>query len=847
MTAQHRRAPHSSRILSRLVTVLGAALFACAAVAAGESGSAQVETLLRQSLQASNIESALETIGRAEQMIRKAHGRAPEIILGFLEAEAIRMRGQAWLMAYERGGRTDEAARKQAVETLRKAVKAFAAFRDRCDKEAESIERQLTGEDPQENRGWVLAVSHRSRANYSSAWAGYNLGQALSDPREREAALRDAADRFAGFTSGGYRNHPIVADCFLGQALCLNELGEHFEAVQLLEPAAADNTAPTTYKRMQYLRVKANHARGSYLTAEREAKSYFDALPADKKLDTMELEMALTWIESLVTLVQVTEEERFQKMFQSRIDSVAETIYEYGEPWRGRVGKILARGKGGGPMANLIRARDLFAENEYAKVFDECTTGLKKAGANTDPDLLTQLHFTRAAAAWNMKDNVAAFTAGDALLRHAPKHPKALEMLTRAFAAGLEARRAEAEGLSKEKYIDFLAYALETFPGSPDAGEIRWEFFQAQLARRAWDTARKVLTGYGPDHPLRLRGLYGRALLGHRQILVARDAEPPDLTKIEAGLADVTAGLTAFAAQAPAEWTPAQRDLGLAAKDIAFAGARELLDLPDPKGQAAVDLLDIAAKLPEEAPGEPDTRAMGLRIEAYMLTDRVPEALALVRDAVDQGLGDAHLAAAYSAVADRLQDEVDAAIEAGKTDEARGLSERLVRIYTQLLAHAGDTAPRQIVALRRRLANNLQFLGRYKEAVPHYVYVEDRVPKEEAGDILRGLALSLEATGSFEAALARWRTLSRGVEKQTAPWYEARYHLILCAFRSGEVRHAKKLVALERLQNPDIQVGDWEERFAALQQEIDAAAAKAAAEEPTPDNQGNDEAPTPES
>lgn len=804
--------PFNAAFLAALLCV--PALWAAQA----QSRQQQAETLITRAMGAGDIEKAAPLLKQARALLPDKAPGAP-LYAHFLLCEMERARGQSLVQSWQRSGSKDTQLRGRAAETLRQALRRFSAFQRRCDEEAERLEGTIRGK-PSENSQWRLAVSLSSRANYTMGWAGYHLGLALPAGAERERVLRSAFNRFSGFTANGYSNNPIVADCFIAAALCQSELGEPFEVLTLLEPIRLDNApSPGIYKRAVYLRLQALQAQASFLKAERLAKQYFDGRPADQKPDAMELNMALVWADALNHLIEVSENARFQKMFRSRLNRLVKLLDGQGEPWRGELGKILSTGKAGGATASLLRAKDLFAKQKYSDAIQAAATGLRESDEQDESTAM--LRFIRASAAWNLKDYPLAFAAGRDFLKAHPQDDRAHGVLTRTLHAALRARGGGEAGVTAKAFAAFLAHALETWPDSLDAPDLRWQQFLLYLNAGKFEGAAAALAGFTPESPLYLRALYGKPLLAYRRLngLLKDDASEPEA---RAAIQAIRESIAEFAAAARDGERLRDADLATATRDIALATAQTGLQLRPPLTKAALALLDAAAKL--RLVDTPTTQETALRIRAVSLGGNAAEALRMIEASLASGKTDTHLASAYSAVADRLEGIRRELRRDGKKAEARELSGQLVRIYELLLRYVDptDEGKRREIGVRHRLAQNLETLAEWQQAYKHYAWLAERVDAKHAGDVLRGQAVCADRLGKTAEALGLWRTLSKGLTKGTDAWYQARYQVIDCHIRTGDLAHARDLLTMHELQTQATASEAWKARFAGLAERLPA-------------------------
>jgi len=786
---------------------------------------ARITTLLADAVAAPTKAAAEAKLREAELLFQSARARLDELTRGFLTADIKRTRGRMLAMAWQRAGAKDPdraTLRDKARRSLLVALDEYARLQKLSEDKADAIERRLGTADPAENKQWREACGSISRANYAQAWTNYTLGM-LATKAEREAYLKKALERFVGFTADGYRKHPIITDCFLGHALCLYELKRHFEITRLLEKATPRNTPPGTYKRMTYLLLKAYKALsdpGPSLKLEEAAKRYFDSLPAGHKHDGVELDMALTRARNLGALAKAMP--AYAARFQMRLDKVARLVYSYGEPWCSQFARALGKSAGGKSFTCLVRAREHFTAQKFEQAIAEANKGIAAADAKSSTVLLADLRYTKAAACWNLKRWRDAHLAAFEFLQHHRSDRRAPEMCRRALQAALNARKARPP-LAAADFIRFLNFAERNFAREPEVQKAPWYRATLLLESKQYQRAEQALRRILPRSKLYRQAQYGLALAAYRQAEAAAEAKHGDAEALTRLLARAATAVSRSLDALSGDLREDERPLVKSAATLALATVRRLLALPVPDHATALGLLGRTESL-RDLGDEVVAQRLALRIEANVLARRTDVATKLIDALLERGTIDPHLAQAFANVADPLEREYERLENATRYDEAKGLGRKLVRIYTLLLRHVSRSPDKRVraqgISVRRRLARGLQRLGDHKKAIPHYKRLVAKVPRETSGDVLRGLAVAYEHTRSYEAAIATWRVLSRGLKQKSDEWFEARYHLIRCYLRAGRRDQARKLLDYLKLQCPRLEAGKWTGQFKKLDQEL---------------------------
>ncbi|GAF76729.1 unnamed protein product, partial [marine sediment metagenome] len=318
---------------------------------------------------------------------------------------------------------------------------------------------------------WRLTCGYITRADYETAWTHYGLSLFADDEAKRSEHLQKGIEEFRKFTAEGYRDHPVIAECFLGQALCLYEQQHYFEVIQLLDirQITSTNTPTETFRRMMYLRIRACRALPSEWNLAWTAQQYFEALPREHQLDTIELEMALEWVRSLTSLIrslQVSDREfqrrnktsgdPYQSSLQKRLELVAGVVYPYGDPWWAQLAELMEEVAMEAPFGCLARSRRFFEQKRYDQAFRQAQTGLRAMESNhqvagsfdwnrdlqdkkVEEKLFADLRYLKAAACWNLHYWLEAHLGAREFLIHHVDDERTNQMCRSGIQAGLKA------------------------------------------------------------------------------------------------------------------------------------------------------------------------------------------------------------------------------------------------------------------------------------------------------------------------------------------------------------------------------------------------------------------------
>ena len=806
---------------ARVLAVAAASCLCAVAAARAASVEERVNAFVARAMAARTAAEADRPLGQAEGLIRTHGSELDELASSLLQADVKRARGQAYVALWQRTP-AQTALRDQAERCLSQVLKDYERIQKQCEGEANQRETDL-GPAVDKDKRYRQACGNVSRSNYAMAWAEYSLGVASATRAEREAHLKKAIERFVSFTANGYKPHPVVTDCFLGQALCLYHLKRYYEVTQLLSDATLDNTPPDTFKRMQYHLLMAHQALASHLQVETVAKQYFNARPAGKRLDAIELEMAIARARSLAKLIETHDIPRYQRKFRASLQDVTSMVQSYGNPWCARLAEVVGAQAATGAFVSLNRAREHFSAKRFEQALDEANRGIDQAVTQADDAFLPDLRYAKVAAAWNLHRFADAHVAAFEFLRKHPKDRRVGEVCSLGVQAALKAR-AEQPPLPPERFQAFLSFVEENFPKHPEAHKAVWYRANILLQQELYPAAEQVLLPVQPASPVYRHALYGLALAAYKQAEALAAKGKGESAAVSECLGRAARAATLFAAQAGKALPAEEHPLAKAVAAVSTAAARLYLDLPTPDPAAALALLERTGTMPE-IDDKAARERLALAIVANVLAGKIDRATRLLDQLMKQGGDDPSAANALIAVADPLEREYERCVADKKAGAGERLAHKLATLYAFLLEQRKgkpSDAGAQEAALRRRLARSYQRLGQHKEAIPHYEWLRANVPRETSGDVLRGLAVAYEQTGQYDSAIQMWRMLSRGLGKKTEGWLEARYSLIQCHAKAGRLDQARKLMQYFRLQHSQIPSQEWWHRFNALERELAA-------------------------
>ncbi|MBN1845516.1 MAG: hypothetical protein JW810_07515 [Sedimentisphaerales bacterium] len=814
-----------------------------------DSPEARIDQLAAEALASASLADAEDLLGRARRQLESEAGGVKPLTRDFLRAHLDLTYGRILAAAWEKDPQQDPL-RQQAQQLLRQTILDHKNLEEQAAAEADRLERKLAA-DVEKNAWWRQVGGYLSRIAFNRAWAAYSLALVTPAPAERQTLLAEALGLFGQFTHAGYRAHPVVAECFLGEALCYYQLQRYYRVLERLDldTIHASNTPERIYKKITWLRLTAAGAVPSPWYAVRAAEQYFHDTQRTS-YDPQELELALSWAQSLKALLEDPAARSIAGPLRQRIERVAVIVYPYGQPWHGRLADLIEPFAVESPAACMILARRYFHKQDYARAAAEAQSGLLTLGQVPAMQLAADLRYLRAAACWNQQAWSQAFQAAWDFVALHESDPRAAGMYPQALGAA----RRDWQGDRRVAAADvklFLDLLDIRQPDTVPPDERRWSRGWFLLADQQYAAAERQLESIAPGGAFHRSALYGRALAAFRQFeqrkLAAAADRPADgvdqeplrraVGAIETFLPLATAGggadETSLSTSADAE------SLSTSMVELCLAVARELLEVSPPDPNAALGLLDgieqTAGLLPTRDPQVLLNRLAGraaangddswqrrsaLRLEACVVQADLPTAALWLEVFLTRPSPDASSAAALVRAANRLELLVDRPTVSPATEQAVGI--RLVRLYEQFLREASESPDSpwasQEPILRRRLARNLLRCRRRLEAVDQYRRILADHGIRSNSDVVRSLAQTYEQLQQYDAAAQQWRTLAYGLEARSDGWYEAHYRWIVCCRLAGQTDQAGRLLALFRLRHDPVESAKWSELFDRLEE-----------------------------
>jgi tetratricopeptide (TPR) repeat protein len=796
-------------------------LCACRPVSA-QSPAGEVETLRQEAAASRTKTEADQKLDQAEALLAKSRKSMDSLDYTFLQNEITQARGLVCIAFWQRN-RNDVRLRDEGRRLLLTALDKYDWLGKRSEDRAEAIEDKFSSSQLAKNKLYKTVVGNISRANYKKAWTEYLLGMSADRPDERQKRLKSGLDGFISFTARGYRNDPIVADCFIGQARCLYELERYFEVTEILDPEKItnSNTTPNMFRRVTGLRIKAYEALSRHLMVDDCANSYFESLPGDHSFDAAELEIAVAWARSLAFLISDPVFDKYSGTYERRLAKIRKIISPHGEPWRTRLAAALRDSGMESPLGYVERARQYFIERRYEQAVDETERGLAAVAKEADADDIgVELLYIQFAVYWNQNRWPEAHRAAAGFLENHPDDRRAEDVCNKAVESGIRALKSEPP-LEAAQFLKLLEYAEENFPDAAQVKKAPWYKGHLLLQEDRYAAAIETLKTIPDDSPVYRQAQLDLARASFKKAEVARKSKEDNAQELAALYLDAAAALRRFADESSDD--PSESDLvhSQSAVEIAVPTADRLLHLEPPEPNSVLLLIDRIKPL-QDVTGKPESRLLAAAAEANLLAGNTDIADKLVDELLDAKSSEPHMVIALINVANRLE-QIRARI-AERGEDVESTDQKLVRIYVSLLNLIGKNEERAIrdrePSVRLHLAKRLSGLGRHKEAIDHYRWYLKNTPAEKSYDAVRELAITYERIGQYEPALRQWSRLYRGMKRRTDEWIEAAYHIIDCHIKVGDHGRASKVLAQFRALCPRSELGEWDRKFEAVEKKL---------------------------
>jgi hypothetical protein len=801
-----------------------------------------INKLLDESMTTTTLASAEEIITNAENLLNKAK-RMDEIEHDFIQAHTKQIRGRIYIAWGKR---------LENINMLNKGYDWLRLASDDYETLIRKCEGKLEGKDDQSRRRRQNPPSDSKRsqiierniilARYKWAWAEYSVADASDERADRESRFNSALEKFSQFTEEGDPNQLLIADCLIGQAQCLYALERYSEIVELLDPekfkpekikSKDKEEIKDIFKRTTFWRIKAYQEIDNHKMAEDTAKQYFDTLPKNSKLDDIELKMVIMRVHSLGALINDNKYLQSHQTFQARLNELSSLIENYGVQWSKRLAEELNIKS---PYWYLNEAEKNLKARNFKEALNYAQTCLKGHVEGVPPsnggqdardtpseeELWANLRYIKCVAYLRQNNWRQAHLAGKEFLEYHPKDSRAIEVCGWAIKSGLEALKSEPP-LETESFLKFLEDTEKSFPKNSEVEKIPWYKSYLLLQDGQYLASQKILETIEPNSPVYRQSQYYLALAIYKQaqaLIEAGDSEQKDITK---SLGETVAALGRFADCNCLNLPEVELQLARNAVTLTIETSRCMLNLnpPDPNTANAV-LAFIERMQPlQNIVHQSEDQWLTQHIKANLLAGNINSAVKLI----DTLLGEATTSNTLIDISKLLEQTSARLSESNKIAEAESIDKKLVMVYSTLFDnYISKSTDEQMRAnepsVRVLMANCYLRLHEYHKAIDHYEWCINNAPQVMTPDVKRSLAIVYEQTKSYDLALQQWRTLYRGLKRRTDEWIEAGYHLIWCHIQAGNRDHARKVLEHFELLCPQSELGEWNQKFEALEKEV---------------------------
>ncbi len=787
-----------------------------------QSPTGEIERLRQEATASRTKSEADQKLDQAEALLRNSQKSMSSIERAFIQNEITQARGLVCIAFWQRN-RGDIRLRNEGHRLLLIALDEYDRLGKQCDDRAEAIERKFNRSQLDRDKSYKTLVGNISRANYKKAWTEYMLGISADRLDERRKRLKSGLDGFISFTARGYRDDPIVADCFVGQARCLYELERYFEVTEILAPEkiTRSNTTPSVFKRITNLRIKAYEALSRHLMVDDCANSYFESLPEDHSFDAAELSTAISWARSLAFLISDSAFDKYSATYEERLARIRKIIFPQGQPWRTRLAGVLSDSGIESPLGYVERARQHFTERQYEQAVAEAEQGLAAVEGQTDTeDVCVELRYIRLAAYWNRSRWPEAYGAAVSFLKDFPDDRRAADICNIAVESGIQALKAEPP-LDIAQFLKLLEYAEKNLPEAAQVKKAQWYKAHLLLQDDRYSAAIGMLEAIPPDSPVYRQAQLDLARASFKKAEAVRRDKKDNTQELANLYLGAAAALGRFADRSSKDLPESELIQSQSAVEVAVATADRLLRLDSPEPNSVLSLIDRIKPL-QDITGKHGSGLLAAAAEAHLMAGNIDIAGKLVDELLDAESSEPHTVIAMINIASRFERIRVGAAE--REEIVKGIDQRLVRIYISLLNLIGRNEDRVVrdreTVIRLYLAKRLLGLQRYKEAIGHYTWYLENSPSEESYDAIRDLAITYERIGQYELALSQWSILYVGMKRRTNEWIEAAYHTVYCHVNAGDRERASKVLAHFRTLCPDSELGDWGRKFEAIEREL---------------------------
>lgn len=704
----------------------------------------RIITRLEEAMSATTMDVVDEKLDEADKWINKARG-IDEIERDFIIAHIKQIRGRIYMT---RGQHLkDINIRDKGYDWLRLASDDYERLVQKCE-ERPNQSRKRRKNLPSDSKRLQKIERDLILAKYKWAWAEYYVADASDQQTDRKNRFNSALEKFREFTEEGDPNKPLIADCFICQAQCLYELEDYSEIVELLDPekfkpenikSKDKEEIKDIFKRTIFWRMKAYQATSSHKKAEDSAKQYFDTLPENSKLDTIELEMMILRIRSLGALINNDESLR------TPLNELRSLIKPYGDRWRTKLAEELLRIGIKTSHSYLSEAnRNLNARN-FKEALDNVETGLKEA--NAEEELCANLRHVKFVACWRLNQWRQAHIAAKDFLENHPKDSRATEVCGLAIKSGLKSLKSDPP-LETESFLKFLENAEKNFPENSKVEMIPWYKGYILFQDGQYSASQKILKTIESSSPVYRRAQHCLATSAYKQaktLIEAGENKQDDITIL---LGDTVDALDRFvSSNLPEE----ELQLALHAVTLTIETSRCLLNLKPPDPNTVLAFIERMQPLQNKVHQSED-QWLAQCIKANILAGDINSSIELI----EKLIGKATIANPLIDISKLLEQTSASLVENNRSTDAARIDKKLIEMYKALLLqHIGENKAMRDrePSVHCRLAQCYIRLRKYSEAIEHFeLYMKNELQKPPPS-VIRDLATAYEQTKNYKLVI----------------------------------------------------------------------------------------------
>ena len=785
-----------------------------------------IKGMLAEIIAEGDIEKA-EQKGDLARQILSSRSRTVDVLAGsFLEADIKQAMAKRYIAEMKTDPENAEWPR-QADLMLQWCVGAYDQLAEYAGKASDDISRRLKDEDIQSNSRWRQVRGYISRAKYSLAWCYYYLGVIAGDRKIKGDYYDRSIGLFNAFTRGGYKNNSIITDCFIGKALCLIDIGDHYAASRLLEEVKGAETGDSKafFKRIMFLRIQSYAAIGANVDVVILARQYFRTLADDHTLDSVDIEIAVMRLKSLVILSRENRRNPYYKSFRKQFDKVCRQAFAYGGQLAAKTAQVLEDHGIVTAASTVNQAGRYYSEGRYRDSLAKIDEGLALAAIKDDREQFADLEYLRIACFAKLGRLDKAFAYARDFTRQHIDDDRFADAAQIAFQTAGDYRdnidAAARLPFDKEmmEYFDYIAENIDKKQAA--TVELAKAAF---LLEKEWALqAGKVLDRIDTEM---LEGgrfyeyLYVRFMT---DIKAAAEKDSPGMTK---DLPEKAILYLNRYAQARKSGIEKWQMYCMPMLQAALMAAGEVMANETAAADRILKVVDALERL-ECAGDDFEVRLLALRIEVYALNEDLPGISALLKEIINTETGrEEIIAPAIANVGRVLETKHSQITESSDSDQmaaAKEIGRKLYKLYDFLYGYLKSNSEKDFREhagqIHRKLAQSMLLTGRFEEAVGVYGRLTADESGQSDGELMTGLARALQAAGSFDQAGDVWGRLAGGLKKETPMWFESNYRWIECYLLAGKVDQAGKIKDYYLLKYENILPAHWQEKFKDLGKE----------------------------